>query len=280
LEIRLAETAGFCFGVQRAVELTLEAAEKGAPVFTFGPIVHNDTVIRDFAEKGVRVSENIEELRGRSGTLVIRAHGVRKDTEKELRSTGLEVVDATCPFVKKIHRLVEKHSREGERILILGDPSHPEVRGILGWSENGAEVIEGPDDPSLKKLPKEVKYFVVAQTTFNFEKFKKIVEYLDFLSYDVTVANTICNATKERQEEAGRISSAVDVMLVIGSPSSSNSCKLYSICAEQCSHTYFIQSDENLMDSWFQSVKCVGITAGASTPKKIIEEVQKHVGEF
>jgi len=280
LEIKRAASAGFCFGVKRAVDLTKQAAETDTCVYTFGPIVHNESVIRDFEARGVKVSEDIIELCGKKGTLIIRAHGIRREQEEKLRSSGLKIVDATCPFVKKIHRIVEEHSENGELIVILGDPKHPEVRGILGWCRGDATVVEAPGDPAIGTLPKDRRICIVSQTTFNYEYFEKIVAQIKLLSYDVTVANTICNATRERQEEAGAVSSAVDVMLVIGDPSSSNSQKLYGICKERCSHTYFIQSGADLKDSWFQGVKCVGITAGASTPNNIIEEVQKHVGEF
>ena len=280
MEIKLAKSAGFCFGVRRAVEFTEEACEAGGEVFTFGPIVHNETVIQEFAEKRVTVTEDLDFLREKTGTLVIRAHGIRRDQEEALRDSGLTLVDATCPFVKRIHRIAEEESGKGRLLVILGDPDHPEVKGILGWCRGPAVVIRDEEDPILKELPENQPISVVSQTTFDYEKFKKIVAIIKLLSYDVNVATTVCSATKERQEEARDIASAVDVMLVIGSPSSSNSQKLYSICKARCSHTYFIQSGSDLKDSWFQSVKCVGITAGASTPNNIIEEVQKHVGEF
>ena len=283
MEIKLARTAGFCFGVERAVRLTQDEMEKGSRVYTWGPIVHNEHVIREMAEKGAVVFDpegdidNIPE----GSTVILRAHGVTKDTEEALKTRGLTVVDATCPFVKKIHRTVQDHSRAGEFIVITGDRNHPEVQGIIGWCEGDHETLDSEDDEGFKNIPKDRKICVVSQTTFQFEKFKKIVAKLEEFGYNVCyIANTICNATNERQEEAAELAAKSDVMLVVGSPTSSNSRKLYSICNERCSHTYFIQSAKDIKSNWFLDVKCVGITAGASTPKKIFEEVQNHVGEF
>ena len=276
-----AKTAGFCFGVERAIRIAEEEAEKKeGPVYTLGPIVHNETVISALKEKEIFPLSEEEILKKNGGKVILRAHGVSLACEERLREKGFQLSDATCPFVKKIHGIVREHSLLGETIVIAGDPHHPEVQGIVGRSVTPAIVIEEAEE--LERIPfkKDEKVCLVAQTTFNFEKFKIIVEKIKTLVYNATIACTICNATRERQEEARALAARSDVMLVIGSPSSSNSRKLYDICNEQCSHTFFIQSMADLKKEWFHGVKSVGITAGASTPSKIIMEVQKHVREF
>ena len=281
MEVTVAKTAGFCFGVERAIEMAEAQAKKSeGPVYTLGPLVHNEAVIRDLEAQGVYAVSEEELLQKGSGTAIIRAHGTTKACEERLKIAGFQLYDATCPFVQKIHRIVREHSLSGETILIAGDPSHPEVRGIIGWCEGPAFVVENPEDLNALPLEKNSKVCLVAQTTFNYVKFKIIVEKIKSLVYNATIADTICNATRERQEEAGELASASDVMLVIGSPSSSNSRKLYDICKQQCSHTFFIQSMADLNKEWFHGVKSVGITAGASTPSKIILEVQTNVRKF
>ncbi|MBQ1377765.1 MAG: 4-hydroxy-3-methylbut-2-enyl diphosphate reductase [Lachnospiraceae bacterium] len=282
MNIKLAKTAGFCFGVERAVDLTLKNLETDKKVYTWGPPVHNEYVIREMEEKGAVIFDPEDSLDSISegATVVLRAHGVSRETEEALRKRGLNLVDAACPFVKKIHKTVEKYSKEGAFILICGDPSHPEVQGIVGWCAGDYAVAENDASAVLEQLPKERLICVVAQTTFRQNLFQKIVDKIADMNYNTYIANTICSATRDRQEEAAAIASQVDVMLVVGSASSSNSQKLYTICNEHCSHTYFIQSVEDICQEWFQDVKDVGITAGASTPKKIFEEVQNHVGEF
>ena len=281
MEIIVSDKAGFCFGVQRAVDIVMKETEvTDEPVYTFGPIAHNEHVVNALREKGVRIltPENMKEMP--KGRVVIRAHGIPEETEKELRAAGFTVLDATCPFVKKIHRIAEEQSLLGRHILIIGDPGHPEVQGIVGRVKGPCTVIRDEQDLQYIAHLRDTPCAVVAQTTYNLRKFKIIVEKLHKIVYNAIVANTVCSATKERQDEAEAISSRADVMLVIGSPSSSNSQKLYEICSKKCSHTYFIQSMTDLKDEWFQDIKCVGITAGASTPKNIIREVQTHVREF
>ena len=281
MDVITAGSAGFCFGVERAVQMTTDAASSGAlPVYTLGPIVHNEEVLRELNELGVRVVTEDELDTLSYGILVIRAHGISRKLAEKLEKLDLNVRDATCPFVKKIHKIVETHTALGERIIIAGDPEHPEVRGITGWCGPDVIVLKSVEDAESFRGSEEEKYCIVSQTTFNYKKFKIIIEILKNKGYNTTVVNTICSATKDRQEEASRLSEECSVMLVIGSPTSSNSQKLYSICQEKCNHTYFIQTADDLQREWFQDVKCVGITAGASTPKKIIKEVQTNVRKF
>jgi 4-hydroxy-3-methylbut-2-enyl diphosphate reductase len=285
MEIRLAEHAGFCFGVKRAVDTVYEQLEKGKTIYTYGPIVHNEEVVRELTERGVRVLEDKEALMalksvsdgGERAVVIIRAHGVPEEIYHILEEKGLECVDATCPFVKRIHRIAEKESGEGNHIVIIGNPGHPEVEGIVGWCRGTATVVEDPKAAEELTLPAEQRICVVSQTTFNYNKFQYIVEIFQNKGYNISVVNTICNATEERQRSARQLASEADVMIVIGGKHSSNTRKLYEICCEECANTYFIQTLDDLHLELPKSVRLVGITAGASTPNKIIEEVQNNV---
>ena len=275
MEVTVAKTAGFCFGVKRAVEKVYEQIGKmEKPIYTYGPIIHNEQVVGDLQEKGVEVIDTLEELKTiRDAVVVIRSHGVGKDVYDILKENGVEIVDATCPYVKKIHRIVEKQTAEGRRVLIVGSEDHPEVQGIKGWGDERTKVIENMDDFRRLELPEDEKLCIVSQTTFNYKKFQDLVEKISKTRYDITVLNTICNATQERQVEAMRIASQVDVMLVIGGKHSSNTQKLYDICRKECKNTYYIQTLGDFNPECISSVRSVGITAGASTPNNIIEEV-------
>ncbi len=274
----MAKTAGFCFGVKRAVEQVYEQIEKAKePVYTYGPIIHNQQVVKDLEEKGVCVLNTEEELLGLArGIVIIRSHGVGKGVYDILEKRNVTVVDATCPFVKKIHRIVQEQEKKGRRVVIAGNPDHPEVQGICGWAGEGTLVVsEASQVEKLPLLPGESLCFV-AQTTFNYNKFQDLVEKFEKKGYDILVLNTICSATQERQVEASRIASEVDVMIVIGDKKSSNSQKLYEICQKKCKNTYFIQTVGDFNPECVNSVRNVGITAGASTPKQIIEEVHAN----
>ena len=275
MEVTVAKTAGFCFGVKRAVEKVYEQIGKTEkPIYTYGPIIHNEQVVGDLQEKGVEVIDTLEALKTiRDAVVVIRSHGVGNDVYDILKENGVEIVDATCPYVKKIHRIVEKQTAEGRRVLIVGSEDHPEVQGIKGWGDERTKVIENMDDFRRLELPEDEKLCIVSQTTFNYKKFQDLVEKISKTRYDITVLNTICNATQERQVEAMRIASQVDVMLVIGGKHSSNTQKLYDICRKECKNTYYIQTLGDFNPECISSVRSVGITAGASTPNNIIEEV-------
>ncbi len=279
MEVRLAKTAGFCFGVRRAVDTVYEQVEQAeSPIYTYGPIVHNEIVVQELEEKGVKVLNSEEELKSlTSGTVIIRAHGVGEKVYELLKQQGVNLVDATCPFVKKIHRIARKEEANGRHILIIGNAKHPEVEGIRGWCEKPAYVVESLEEAENFALPMGEKLCIVSQTTFNYNKFEDIVEIISKKGYDIIVLNTICSATEERQTEAREIASDVDAMIVIGGSHSSNTQKLFEICKKECENTYYIQSLDDLDLKTSQSIRCVGITAGASTPNKIIEEVQKHV---
>ena len=278
MDVILAEHAGFCFGVKRAVEQVYEQAATGKPIYTYGPIIHNEEVVKDLEHRGVQVIENETQLRDiREGTVVIRSHGVSKQICDEIAAGGLECVDATCPFVKRIHKIVEKESVAGKKIVIIGNAGHPEVEGIMGWSATPAVVIGSAAEAGNFTCEPGREICVVSQTTFNYNKFQDVVEILMKKGYNGSVVNTICNATEVRQTEAREIAARVDVMIVIGGNHSSNTQKLYEICMQECANTYFIQTLNDLQLDLPKSVRLVGITAGASTPNNIIEEVQNYV---
>ena len=306
MEVRLAECAGFCFGVKRAVDTVYEQLKTGKTIYTYGPIVHNEEVVKDLEEKGVRVIENKEELLEMNGcpadgcsdrtkdmtvaasdgsecdalmagTIIIRAHGVPKEIYDIIESKGFECVDATCPFVKRIHRIVEKAGEEGSHVVIVGNPGHPEVEGIKGWCNGAVTILETLEEAENFTANEGEKICIVSQTTFNYNKFQDIVEIFQKKGYNDSVVNTICNATEERQRSAQALAAEADVMIVIGGKHSSNTRKLYEICSRECANTYFIQTLDDLHLELPKAVRLVGITAGASTPNKLIEEVQNYV---
>ena len=278
MKVTLAKSAGFCFGVKRAVEMVYKEAETGKKVYTLGPIIHNEQVVQDLEQKGVRVIDTPEELsKAEDATVIIRSHGISADVYHQLEDKKVRIVDATCPFVSKIHRIVEKKYQEGSCIVIVGNANHPEVEGINGWCNGAATVIGSVSEAENYSQEPARKLCVVAQTTFNYKKFKDIVDIFSKKSYDIDVMNTICNATEERQTEAAAIAGDSDAMIVIGGKHSSNTQKLYEICKNECPDTHFIQTLDDLDLKQFQSFRSVGITAGASTPNTIIKEVQSYV---
>ncbi|MDE7254097.1 MAG: 4-hydroxy-3-methylbut-2-enyl diphosphate reductase [Acetatifactor sp.] len=300
MEVRLAECAGFCFGVKRALEMVYEQLKTGKTIYTYGPIVHNEEVVRELERQGVRVVDGEEELQGLQGgsfgetdtgetkvpdtacgdkpcAIIIRAHGVPRETQRVMEQCGFECIDATCPFVKHIHKIVEKAGQEGFHVVIAGDPDHPEVKGIMGWCGGPVTVLQTEEEAEKFRPMEGRKVCLVAQTTFNYNKFHSIVEIFQKKGYNDSVVDTICNATEERQRSAQALAAEADVMIVIGGKNSSNSRKLYEICSRECAHTYFIQTLDDLHLELPKAVRLVGITAGASTPNNLIEEVQNYV---
>ena len=278
MKVKLAKSAGFCFGVEKAVNTVYEEAKKeNEIVYTLGPIIHNEEVVKDMKKRGVEAVK-IEDLDSLpKGTVIIRSHGVSREVYNFVKNSGHRVVDATCPFVKKIHAIVSVQSGKGKTVVIIGNPDHPEVMGIKGWGDKNTYAVENIEQFINLGLKKDEEIIIVAQTTFNHKKFQEIIDKISLLGYDVRCFNTICNATQERQAEAKKIASNVDAMIVIGDKKSSNTGKLVEICQEECKNTVFIQTLEDLDYDALLSVDSVGITAGASTPKHIIEEVQNIV---
>lgn len=279
MEVRVAKPSGFCFGVQRAVDIVNKQIEKGneTSIYTYGPIIHNEEVVKELEQKGVKAVDEGEIGKIDKGTMIIRSHGVSKETESRMEENGFCIVDATCPFVKKIHKTVLDAGLKGMPVLIVGSAKHPEVQGIIGWCTNTPYVLEKLEDIENIPFKKDEEICIVCQTTFNLNKFKEIVDNIEKKGYYINVVNTICNATEERQSAARELAALADCMIVIGGTHSSNSRKLYEICKMECENTYFIQTLDDLHLELPKSVRLVGITAGASTPNNIIEEVQNYV---
>ena len=280
-ELTIAKSAGFCFGVTRAVNMVYEAIEKeDVPIYTYGPIIHNDEVVKDMEKNGVTVINDLDELSSHEkGVMIIRSHGISKAEYDRIKNCGFEVLNATCPFVSKIHRYVEDYSSKGYDIIIVGSPKHPEVCGIKGWADEKCHVtiINSPEDAENYMKNSTKKLCIVSQTTFNYNKFQDLVEKISKTYYDILVLNTICNATEVRQTEARKVAQCSDVMIVIGDRHSSNTQKLFEICKNECKNTYYIQTSDEMDYTQIRSNNNVGITAGASTPNNIIEEVSKNV---
>ena len=278
MEIITAKSAGFCFGVNRAIEACYNEIEKGGRIVTYGPLIHNKNVNKDLENKGVKSVDTLDGCEG--ATVIIRSHGVGKAVYDELERRNIHYVDGTCPFVKKIHNIVRKKRDEGYEVIIIGDGKHPEVIGINGWCDNSAITVDNVDDAQKLILDDEKKYAVVVQTTFRENKFYDILKILKEKSEKITEENTICSATEERQTEAVKISQNVDKMLVIGDKGSSNTQKLYEICRKNCRNTYYIETIEDLVLNNCKFNDKIGITAGASTPPAIIKEVITTMSEM
>ena len=286
MAVVLAKSAGFCFGVERAVDAVyrvLEEEEKKnpeerLPIYTYGAIVHNEKIVENLESRGVHVLKSKEELKAlEQGIVVIRAHGVGKEIYELLEKRGLKIVDSSCPFVRKIQKLVFEHSKAGESVIVMGNPEHPEIQGILGWGDGDVTALKGIEEVLCLPDGNGKKIFVVAQTTFHIDKFKTVLETFKKKGYHTSVINTICNATFERQSEAKELAGKSDAMVVIGGSSSSNTKKLYEICKAICPNTQLIQTVKDLKFNSDEAIRNVGITAGASTPKEIIEEVLTYV---
>ncbi len=275
--IRVAESAGFCFGVKRAIEMAYEAIGVEPKLYSYGQLIHNKTVTDDLASKGLEIVENLDGLT--EGTLLIRSHGVGKALYDEAEAKGLKILDGTCPFVKKIHNIVHEKLANGMGIIIVGDGTHPEVIGINGWCENTAVILEDEEAAKTKEIPEKDRYAVVVQTTFRQAKFDKILEILQDRGVNMEIHNTICSATEKRQTEAEGLSKTVDKMIVIGGKNSSNTQKLVEICAKNCGNTVHIETICDLVLNNFGKDDKIGITAGASTPPAIIKEVVVTMSE-
>lgn len=263
LSIEVASHAGVCYGVERALKLAAHAAESArGSVTTLGPLIHNPIVVRDLESAGVKGAQTVDEVE--SGTLIIRAHGVVPQVIDQARAKGLEVLDATCPYVKKVHMAAEKLVREGYQLIVVGESGHPEVEGILGHAGDAAHVVSTPRDLDGVDLARKVG--VVVQTTQTPANLAAIVSALALRTMDLRVVNTICSATQERQDSAAELASRADVMIVIGGKNSGNTRRLAEICMARCPRTHHIEDSSEIQRTWFEGVALVGITAGASTP--------------
>ncbi len=280
--ITVAKSAGFCFGVDRAVKMVYSELEKSPRVATLGPIIHNTDVVNDMMAKGARIIERVDELEP-DELVIIRSHGVGSEVYRQIEEKGNRVVDATCPFVSRIHKIVAEKSSEGYYILIAGDANHPEVKGIVGHCDENCTVFK--DNFELKaffekkyeKLKKRVA--IVAQTTYNIVVWEECLKVIPKDDPDIVIFDTICNATQARQSDAETLSKEADLMIVVGGKHSSNTVKLYDVCSKYCK-TYHIENGDELFALNLPNAEHIGITAGASTPAYIIKEVQTTMSEI
>lgn len=277
MEIILAKTAGFCFGVKRAVDCVYNKVNEGK-IYTYGPIIHNKNVTHDLEEKGVKVIENFDDIK--EGEVIIRSHGVPKAIYKLLEEKNIKYTDCTCPFVKKIHNIVkQRYNEEKRQIIIIGSAVHPEVIGINGWCDNTALIFESEEGIINYRFDESKKYAVVVQTTFQKEVFVKIIGHLP-KDLDIKIDNTICNATRERQNEAAELAKKVDKMLILGDSFSSNTRKLFEISKNINKNTFLCETISDLELNIFRKNDKIGITAGASTPPTIIKEAINTMSEM
>ena len=281
VDIKIAESAGFCFGVKIAVDSAIKAGKELGGAYTNGPIIHNKQVVQ-FLE-GLNVKQLTEETELKDGdTVIIRSHGVPPEVERNLKSKGINLIDATCPFVKKVHEKVRQLVKEGYFVVIIGEKGHPEVIGILGHLKDAGGkgiVIENMEE-LYEKLPKRNKVGIVAQTTQNEDFFEKAVGYIASNVEELKVFNTICDATSIRQEEVKKLAPTVDIMIIIGGKHSGNTNRLAQISRSLNPNTYHIEKADELKEEWFDNVKSVGVSAGASTPDWIIKDVVEKIKEI
>ncbi len=270
-KVVVAETAGFCFGVKRAVKMAYDAAKGEGPVFTLGPLIHNPQVVDSLREKGIEVTSSVEEI-PEGAVVVIRSHGVPVDVLERLQENDIRIVDATCPFVKRAQQIVRSLAEEGFSVVIFGDKKHPEVKALVSYGMGRASIY--PEIPNDK-----VKIGVVSQTTQLLEKFLQAVkEIIDKCPFsELRVHNTVCQSTAERQKECRQIAREADVVIVVGGKNSANTKKLVDIARSMGKETHHIEVASELSPSWFLGKRVIGITAGASTPDWIISEVVEEV---
>ena len=280
MEVRIAENAGFCFGVKRAMNMAWDELENknGNKVYSLGPLIHNKQAVDKYKEKGLLEMDSLDKVPNDS-KLIIRSHGVAEDVYTQSKSKNMDIVDTTCPFVKKIHEIVKEFSNNGYKIIIVGNATHPEIVGINGWCNNEAFVVNSEEDVDNILFNNDDKYCVVSQTTANLEHFDKIVEKINSKTNNLTVKNTICFATKQRQLSAIDLAKEVDCMVVIGGKHSSNTQKLVNICKDIVT-TFSIETKEELQKDMFEGFKVAGVTAGASTPDWIIDEVIEYLKQI
>ena len=276
MEIHIADKAGFCFGVKRAINTAFEASSRGN-VYCLGPLIHNPQEVERLSRAGVRTVEHFDSLKP-GDYLVIRSHGVPPQVLVQAREKGLNIIDLTCPFVGKAQRDAESLKKEGYQVVVVGEKEHPEVRSILGYAGDDALVIEKVED--IEGMQFHPRIGIVAQTTQSYGNFSEIVIRLFRLSKELKVFNTICNSTKERQDAARALADEVDIMLVVGGRNSANTGRLASVCRQENKPTYHIEVADEILPEWFRGARKVGVTAGASTPDWVLEEVIHKLQEF
>ena len=275
MQVLLADEYGFCFGVERAVEMVEEALQDGEVVRSLGPLIHNDQEMQRLGKHGVTtISEPVQI--GRGETAVIRAHGVTPEVQRQLEEKATKVVDATCPFVTRVQKLAARAAEQNRHVVVIGNPDHPEMIGVKGYAPNHAFVIR--DETEVANLPRLRNPLVVSQTTIKAQTFFDTAEAIKSRTDDeVQVVNTICSATRDRQEAARALAGMVDAFYIIGGRHSSNSVKLLAVCKEQCSSSFLIETEDEIDPDDLKGAEKVGVTAGASTPDWLIEKIVKHL---
>ncbi|SKC58937.1 4-hydroxy-3-methylbut-2-enyl diphosphate reductase [[Eubacterium] yurii] len=273
MEIILSKFSGYCYGVKKAVSVADESIDKYEDIYSLGSLIHNKRAVEKLQNKGLQIVDDIEE---KNKNIIFRSHGVEKKYYDYANKNNLNVIDTTCIYVKKIHQIVEEKYKDGYEIIIVGSKKHPEVIGINSWSNYKAQFVEEIADTDKLNIDEEKSYAVVFQTTFNIEKYTKIVEILKEKIKNVEIFNTICSATKKRQDFALQLADEVDMMIVIGDTSSSNSKKLYELANEKVK-SIFIEDVTELKEVMFEGVQKLGVTAGASTPDFVIDEVIEYL---
>ena len=278
MQVLLAEEYGFCFGVERAVEMVEDALSRGATVRTLGPLIHNTQEIQRLESHGVATIERPADVEGEV-TAVIRAHGVTPEVQRELEARASHVVDATCPFVTKVQKLAERAAAEGRDVVVVGNPDHPEMIGVVGYAPNNSHVVRDAND--VASLPALHAPLVVSQTTIKLSTFLEAAEAVRAKSdSEPQIVNTICSATRDRQDAARALATHVEAFYVIGGKHSSNSLKLLSVCKEGCARSFLIETPEEIDAEDLRGVERVGVTAGASTPNWLIEQVVTRLREI
>lgn len=275
MKVFLADKAGFCFGVKRAISTAFEAAD-GRNVYCLGPLIHNPQEVERLRQAGVKTVENFTSLKP-GDSLIIRSHGVPPRVLAQAREKGLQIIDLTCPFVGKAQRDAEALHQEGYQVVVVGEKKHPEVQSILGYAGDNAVVVETAEE--VEGLTLQSRVGIVAQTTQSYGNFSEIVLRLLRLSKELKVFNTICNSTKERQDAARLLAGQVDVMLVVGGRNSANTSRLVSVCRKEGKPTYHIEVADEIQPAWLEGVSTVGVTAGASTPDWVVEGVLKKLAD-
>ncbi len=276
MEILIAKSAGFCFGVKRATQMAFDAADNYQSLQSLGPLIHSPQMVKKLEEHGIRVCKRVEEVDGEA--IVVRSHGVTAEEFAALKVCGKTIVDATCPFVTKAQEYAAELSREGYLLVLVGDAHHPEVQGILSYA--GGEVVIVASSAEANEIPKNRKIGIIAQTTQSIENFRAIVGVCLEKTRQLKIFNTICDATSVRQEEAVNIAEQVDLMLVVGGYNSANTTRLAGLCREKGTLTYHIETAGEIDPRWFDDVQRVGLTAGASTPQFLIDEIVASLHHF
>ncbi len=278
MQVLIADEYGFCFGVERAVEMVEEALQEGDTVRTLGPLIHNDQEMERLATHGVStISAPVQIKRGE--TAVIRAHGVTPQIEAELREKASKVVDATCPFVTKVQKLAARAAAQNRHVVVVGNPEHPEMIGVFGYAPEHAFVVNNAEE--VAALPRLRNPLVVSQTTIKLQNFYDVAEAVKAKADGETqIVNTICSATRDRQDAARALAGEVDVFYIIGGRHSSNSRKLLAVCQEQCEKSFLIETEDEINSEDLRGAERVGLTAGASTPNWLIEKVGKKLEEI